>query len=105
VNTLADDLAGWLYLDRKLIRLTATPPETTDSALQAPQPTNHNGLHVGGPHPEGLRPASRQCAEACFHSGWGVAHEVWRYRQLHEVLHTWRLVAAAHSQPGDQAHP
>jgi hypothetical protein len=35
-----------------------------------------------------------------YHSALEAAHEVWRYRQLQEVLHTWSLVAAAHSQPG-----
>lgn len=29
-----------------------------------------------------------------------AAHEVWRYRQLQEVLTRWNLVAIATSQPG-----
>ncbi len=29
-----------------------------------------------------------------------AAHEVWRYRQLREVLARWELVAIATSQPG-----
>jgi hypothetical protein len=31
-----------------------------------------------------------------------AAHEVWRYRQLQEVLGRWALVAAATSKPGYQ---
>jgi alkylhydroperoxidase/carboxymuconolactone decarboxylase family protein YurZ len=35
-----------------------------------------------------------------YHAALDAAHEVWRYRQLQEVLTQWNLVAIATSQPG-----
>ena len=35
-----------------------------------------------------------------YHAALDAAHEVWRYRQLQEVLARWNLVAIATSQPG-----
>ncbi|MEV4252802.1 DUF6247 family protein [Spirillospora sp. NPDC049652] len=32
-----------------------------------------------------------------------AAHEVWRWRQLRDLLHLWRLRAAAYSTPGFDA--
>lgn len=39
-----------------------------------------------------------------YHRALEAAHEVWRFRQLREVLHLWQLRAVAYSSPSfDQA--
>ncbi|WP_214409900.1 DUF6247 family protein [Sphaerisporangium fuscum] len=35
-----------------------------------------------------------------YHQALDAAHEVWRFRQLRELLHAWRLRAVAFSTPG-----
>lgn len=35
-----------------------------------------------------------------YHAALDAAHEVWRYRQLQEVLTRWNLIAITTSQPG-----
>jgi hypothetical protein len=35
-----------------------------------------------------------------YHGALDAAHEVWRFQQLREVLHLWRLRAIAYSKPG-----
>jgi hypothetical protein len=35
-----------------------------------------------------------------YHGALDAAHEVWRFQQLREVLHLWRLRAVAYSKPG-----
>jgi uncharacterized protein DUF6247 len=35
-----------------------------------------------------------------YHGALDAAHEVWRFQQLRDVLHLWRLRALAYSQPG-----
>ena len=35
-----------------------------------------------------------------YHGALDAAHEVWRFQQLRDVLHLWRLRAAAYSDPG-----
>jgi len=35
-----------------------------------------------------------------YHGALDAAHEVWRFQQLREVLHLWRLRAVAYSNPG-----
>jgi hypothetical protein len=37
-----------------------------------------------------------------YHGALDAAHEVWRFQQLRDVLHLWRLRAAAYSDPGFQ---
>lgn len=34
-----------------------------------------------------------------YHSALDAAHEVWRFHQLRDVLHLWRLRAVAFSRP------
>lgn len=34
-----------------------------------------------------------------YHAALDAAHEIWRYRQLQDVLRSWSLVAAAYAQP------
>jgi hypothetical protein len=34
-----------------------------------------------------------------YHSALDAAHEVWRFQQLRDVLHLWRLRAAAFANP------
>jgi hypothetical protein len=34
-----------------------------------------------------------------YHSALDAAHEVWRFRQLRDFLHAWRLRAVAFSDP------
>lgn len=38
-----------------------------------------------------------------YHGALDAAHEVWRFRQLREVLHLWRLRAIAYSGPTYEA--
>lgn len=38
-----------------------------------------------------------------YHGALDAAHEVWRFQQLREVLHLWRLRAVAYSDPGFEA--
>ncbi|WP_328990771.1 DUF6247 family protein [Kribbella sp. NBC_01245] len=38
-----------------------------------------------------------------YHSALDAAHEVWRFQQLREVLHLWRLRAVAYSNPTFEA--
>lgn len=35
-----------------------------------------------------------------YHQALDAAHEVWRFRQLRDVLHVWQLRAIAYSNPG-----
>jgi hypothetical protein len=35
-----------------------------------------------------------------YHGALDAAHEVWRFQQLRDVLHVWRLRAVAYSSPG-----
>lgn len=35
-----------------------------------------------------------------YHSALDAAHEVWRFQQLRDLLHLWRLRAVAYSNPG-----
>jgi hypothetical protein len=35
-----------------------------------------------------------------YHGALDAAHEVWRFQQLRDVLHLWRLRAVAYSDPG-----
>src|SRR5690349_5237882 len=35
-----------------------------------------------------------------YHTALDAAHEVWRFHQLRDLLHTWRLRAAAFADPG-----
>ena len=35
-----------------------------------------------------------------YHGALDAAHEVWHFQQLRDVLHLWRLRAAAYSDPG-----
>jgi Family of unknown function (DUF6247) len=42
----------------------------------------------------------RESFLAEYRTALDAAHEVWRYRQLQEVLSRWNLVAIATSQPG-----
>jgi hypothetical protein len=35
-----------------------------------------------------------------YHGALDAAHEVWRFQQLREVLHLWRLRAVTYSDPG-----
>ncbi|QNE20382.1 hypothetical protein F1D05_23815 [Kribbella qitaiheensis] len=35
-----------------------------------------------------------------YHEALEAAHEVWRFRQLQDVLHLWHLRATAFSKPG-----
>ncbi|NEA35523.1 DUF6247 family protein [Streptomyces sp. SID13031] len=35
-----------------------------------------------------------------YHGALDAAHEVWRFQQLRDVLHVWRLRALAYSRPG-----
>jgi hypothetical protein len=37
-----------------------------------------------------------------YHGALDAAHEVWRFQQLRDVLHLWRLRAVAYSDPGFQ---
>ncbi|MFF1817334.1 DUF6247 family protein [Kribbella sp. NPDC058245] len=37
---------------------------------------------------------------ADYHGALDAAHEVWRFQQLRDVLHLWRLRAIAYSNPG-----
>jgi Family of unknown function (DUF6247) len=34
-----------------------------------------------------------------YHGALDAAHEVWRFQQLRDVLHLWRLRAVAYSDP------
>ncbi|GAA1534796.1 DUF6247 family protein [Kribbella lupini] len=34
-----------------------------------------------------------------YHQALDAAHEVWRFRQLRDVLHAWQLRAVAYSNP------
>ena len=58
----------------------------------------------GAPDPEDillrLPEAERELFLAEYRAALDAAHEVWRYRQLQEVLTRWNLVAIATSQPG-----
>lgn len=58
----------------------------------------------GNPDPAGilrrLPEAEHELFLAEYREALDAAHEVWRYRQLQEVLTRWNLVAIATSQPG-----
>jgi hypothetical protein len=58
----------------------------------------------GQPDPVGIMhrlPAGeRELFLAEYRAALDAAHEVWRYRQLQDVLARWNLVAVATSQPG-----
>lgn len=47
-----------------------------------------------------LPESEREPFLAEYHAALDAAHEVWRYRQLKEVLRRWNLVAVTTSQPG-----
>jgi hypothetical protein len=47
-----------------------------------------------------LPDAERESFLREYRAGLDAAHEVWRYRQLQEVLTRWNLVAITTSQPG-----
>ncbi|GAA3795439.1 hypothetical protein GCM10022226_13500 [Sphaerisporangium flaviroseum] len=69
--------------------------------MTAAQPLDHNWLDPE----EILRRLPVDQRERFVHeyrSALDAAHEVWRYRQLQEVLHLWNLRAAAYAQPDFQ---
>jgi len=47
-----------------------------------------------------LPESERESFLAEYRAALDAAHEVWRYRQLKEVLRRWNLVAVTTSQPG-----
>lgn len=38
-----------------------------------------------------------------YHSALDAAHDVWRFGELRDVLHLWRLRSVAYSEPGFEA--
>lgn len=58
----------------------------------------------GTPDPEDilrrLPEAEHESFLAEYHAALDAAHELWRYRQLQDVLARWNLIAIATSQPG-----
>jgi uncharacterized protein DUF6247 len=59
---------------------------------------------VSAPDPEQILSRLPEAERARFLSEYrtalDAAHEVWRYRQLQELLTRWDLIAAATSKPG-----